>query len=80
VLNISPNSLENEQGKFYQQAICVPNANLWHIAFEAEIDTLQHNHTWDMVDRPTDRKIVNSKWVFIIKHLSDKSVDRFTGQ
>jgi hypothetical protein len=35
------------------------------------MDTLQRKHTWDMVDRPTDRKIVDSKWVFEIKCVSD---------
>jgi hypothetical protein len=30
------------------------------------MDALWHNHTWDMVARPTDRKIVDSKWVFKI--------------
>jgi hypothetical protein len=41
------------------------------------MDTLRHNHTWDVVDRPTNRKIVDSKLVFKIKHLSDGSVDKF---
>jgi hypothetical protein len=41
------------------------------------MDALRRNHTWDVVDRPTDRKIVNSKWVFKIKRLSDGSVDKF---
>jgi hypothetical protein len=39
------------------------------------MDALWCNHTWDVVDRPTDRKIVDSKWVFKITHLSDGSVD-----
>jgi hypothetical protein len=46
-------------------------------AIEAEMDALRHNHTWDVVDRPTDRKIVDSKWVFKIKRLSDGSVNKF---
>jgi uncharacterized lipoprotein len=36
------------------------------------MDALRHNHTWDVVDRPTDRKIVDSKWVFKIKRLSEQ--------
>jgi hypothetical protein len=41
------------------------------------MDALRHNHTWDVVDRPTDRKIVDSKWVFKIKRRSDGSVNKF---
>jgi hypothetical protein len=68
VLNTSQNILDDEEPKFYRQAISRPNADLWHSAIEAEMDALRHNHTWDVVDRPTDRKIVDSKWVFKIKH------------
>jgi hypothetical protein len=35
------------------------------------------NHTWDVVDRPTVRKIVDSKWLFKIKRLADRSIDKF---
>jgi hypothetical protein len=38
---------------------------------------LWRNHTWDMVDRPTERKIVDSKWVFKIEGRSNRSVDKF---
>jgi hypothetical protein len=41
------------------------------------MDALRRNHTWDVVDRSTDRKIVDSKRVFKIKRLSDRSLDKF---
>jgi hypothetical protein len=63
VLNTSQNILDDEEPKFYRQVISGPNADLWHSAIEAEMDALQRNHTWDVVDRPTDRTIVDSKWV-----------------
>jgi transposase InsO family protein len=77
VLNTSRNILDHEKLQFYRQAISEPNADLWHSAIEAEMDVLRRNYTWDVVDRPTDRKIVDSKWVFKIKRLSDRSVDKF---
>jgi hypothetical protein len=60
VLTTSQNILDDEESKYYRQAITGPNAYLWHSAIEAEMDTLRRNHTWDVVDRPTDRKIVDS--------------------
>jgi hypothetical protein len=77
VLNTSRNILDDKESKFYRQAISGTNADLWHSAIEAEMDALWHNYTWDMVDRPTHRKIVDSKWVFKIKRLSDGSVAKF---
>jgi hypothetical protein len=45
-------------------------------AIEAEIYALACNYTWDEVDIPTNREIVDSKWVFIIKHLSAGSIEK----
>jgi hypothetical protein len=44
------------------------------------MNVLRHTHTWDVVDRPTDRKIVDSKSGFKIQWLSDGSVDKFKAQ
>jgi hypothetical protein len=77
VLNTSQNILDDKEPKFYRHVKSGPNADLWHSAIQAEIDALRGNHIWDVVDRPTDRKIVDSKWVFKIKRLSDGSVDKF---
>jgi hypothetical protein len=77
VHNTSRNILDDVEPKFNRQAISEANADLWHSAIEAEMDALWRNHTWDVVDRSTVRKIVDSKWVFKIKHLSDGSVDKF---
>jgi hypothetical protein len=80
VLNTSRNILDDEEPKFYRQVISGPNTDLWHSAIEAEMDALRRNHTWDVVDRPTDRTIVDSKWVCKIKPLSDRFVDKFKAQ
>jgi hypothetical protein len=44
------------------------------------MDAHWRNHTWDVVDRPTDRTSVDSTWVFQLKRLSDRSVDKFKAQ
>jgi hypothetical protein len=77
VLSTSRNILDDEEPKFYPRAKSGPNVDLWYSAREAEIDALRRNHTCDVVDRPTDRSIVDSQWVFKIKPLSDRSVDKF---
>jgi hypothetical protein len=77
VLTTSRNILDNEVPKFYRQAITRTNADLWHSTIEAEMAAFRRNHTWDVVDRPPDRRIVDSKWIIKIKHLSDGSVETF---
>ena len=47
---------------------------------DEEMDALQRNHTWDEVDRPTDRRVINCKWVFKIKLNADESIERFKGR
>jgi hypothetical protein len=76
-LTTSRNILDDEEPKFCRQAISGPNADLCHSTLKAEMDALRRNHTWDVVDRPTDRKIVDSKWVFKIQRLSAGSVGKF---
>jgi hypothetical protein len=80
ILNLSPNILDDEEPKFYRYAVGRLNANLWHSAIEDEIDAFRHNQTWDVVDRPTNREIIDSECVFKIKCLSDRSGDKFEGR
>jgi hypothetical protein len=77
VLNTSRYISADEEPKCYRQAIRGPNADLWYSAIEAEMDALRRNHTCDVVDRPTDRRIVDSKWVIKLKRISDGSVYKF---
>jgi hypothetical protein len=80
VLNSCRNILDVEESKCYRQVINRPDDDIWDSAIVAEINGLRRDHTWDVVDRPRDRKIVDSKLIFKIKHLFDGSVDKFKPQ
>ena len=43
----------------------------------AEIDALQRNHTWDLVDLPPNKTPISCKWVYHIKYKPNGSVDRY---
>jgi hypothetical protein len=49
----------------------------WEQAVQDELDSLKENQVWNVVDRPKGRKVVDSKWVFKIKHNADGSIDRY---
>ena len=46
-------------------------------AIKSEIDSILHNHTWELVDLPPSRKPLSSKWVFKKKRKLDGSIDKY---
>ncbi|CAM8960752.1 unnamed protein product [Rhodiola kirilowii] len=44
---------------------------------DKEIKALESNNTWVLVDLPKDKTLVDCKWIYKIKYLSDGSVERF---
>ena len=51
--------------------------HLWKSAMRAELESLQKNQVWDLVEQPKDRKIVGSKWVFKVKTDSEGNLERY---
>lgn len=50
-----------EEPKTHRQAISGDDCEKWQQAIDAEMDALNRNHTWDIEDRPTNRKVVSGK-------------------
>ena len=46
-------------------------------AADTEYRSLIENETWDLVELPSGRTPIGSKWVFKVKHKSDGTVERF---
>ncbi|XP_073259761.1 uncharacterized protein [Populus alba] len=49
----------------------------WTQAMDLEIAALHKNHTWDLVDQPTDVNIIGCKWVYKLKHKPNRIIDRY---
>ncbi|KAJ0518828.1 putative RNA-directed DNA polymerase [Helianthus annuus] len=58
----------------YVEACVDPN---WVNAMNDEIEALNRNNTWSLVDLPADRKAIGCKWVFKIKYKSTGEIDRY---
>ena len=44
---------------------------------KVEMGALEKNKTWDLVELPPRKKLVGCKWVFIVKHKADGSLERY---
>lgn len=42
-----------------------------------EIDAINRKCTWTLVDRPIDKNVVGTKWVFKTKYKADSSIDKY---
>jgi hypothetical protein len=39
----------------------------WRDAIKREVDSVITNNTWDIIDRPHDKKAITAKWIFKVK-------------
>ena len=44
---------------------------IWQTAMKEEFSSLQKNNTWELVDLPPGRELVQCKWVFKTKFSAD---------
>lgn len=48
----------------------------WQKAMDEEMDALEKNKTWELVDLPFGKEVVGLKWVYKVKHKPDGSIQR----
>ena len=49
----------------------------WKKAIQIELDALKAAGTWELVERPTDTNVVDSKWVFRVKKDADRNISKW---
>lgn len=49
----------------------------WVLAMQQEVQALEENGTWRIVELPQGKNVVGCKWVFKIKYKADGKVDRY---
>ena len=65
--------LEGEPWTF-KEVVNSTEGLMWKEAIKSEIESILHNHTWDLVDLQSGCKPLNSKWVFKRKMKVDGSI------
>ena len=49
----------------------------WKAIVLEEIQALEKNDTWEVVNLPDGKKTIGNKWVFIVKYKADGSIDKY---
>ena len=50
---------------------------LWKETINSEIESIMHNHTWEIVDLPRAAKTIGCKWIFKRKLKPDGSIKNY---
>ena len=58
------NDVSGEEPISYKEAMRSKQISEWLTTMKEEIASLKKNDTWVLVDKPTNKKLVGSKWVF----------------
>jgi hypothetical protein len=66
--------------KTIEEAVSRPDAEQWKRAIKVELDALEANGTWKLVDLPPDRRPLGCKWVFEIKRGANGEVIKYKGR
>jgi hypothetical protein len=59
------------------EALSGTEAKEWSIAMQEEMDSMDKNQVWELVDLPPGRKAVGNKWILKVKRKADGSIDRY---
>jgi hypothetical protein len=57
-------SITDDDPRTVREAVNSEDSKLWKKAMVEEIDALDKNEAWDIVELPAGRKTVGSKWLF----------------
>ena len=49
----------------------------WKDSMIKEYQSIMTNDVWDVVPRPKEKSVVNSKWIYKIKHAIDDSIEKY---
>lgn len=55
----------------------VSRSKEWQQAMEQELEALEKNRTWEIIELPSGKQAIGSRWVYNVKHKVDGSIDRY---
>jgi hypothetical protein len=61
----------------YRAALSGDQSAEWQVAMQHEYDSLMSSGTWELVDLPEGRAVVNNMWIYKIKSDLDGDISRY---
>jgi hypothetical protein len=55
----------------------VAQHGVWQKATMEEYASVMKNDVWEVVPRPESKKVVGSKWIYMVQHAANGSVDKY---
>ena len=68
---------DDEEPKNVKEALSSPKAKEWIKAMEEEIESMNANQVWDLVDLLLERRSIGNKWILKIKRKANGSIERY---
>jgi Reverse transcriptase (RNA-dependent DNA polymerase) len=68
-------SISNQKGPSNFEEVI--NQPVWCKTMKEELDALERNETWEIVQLPKGKKVVGCKWVYKLKYNSDGTIERY---
>ena len=70
-------SINDDDPRTIREAVYSEDPNLWKRAINEEMASLDKNAAWDLVELPTRRNPIGSKWVFKKKLNAEGKVEKY---
>jgi len=70
-------SITDDDPRTVREAVNSEDSKLWENAMVEEMDALDKNEAWDIVELPAGRKVVGSKWLFKKKFNAEGKVEKY---
>jgi hypothetical protein len=70
-------SITDDDPRTVREVVDSEDGNLWKRAMEEEMASLDKNEAWDLVELPTRRNPIGSKWVFKKKLNAEGKVEKY---
>src|ERR1700678_836163 len=73
-------SITDDDPRIVREAVDSVDGNLWKKAMDEEMEALDKNESWDLVELLTRRKPIGRKWVFKKKLNAKGKVEKYKSQ